>query len=210
MDRGTEFRLFNLYLRNLETAKNLMDTLIPIVWKFDGKVYNARFDNAIKTRLEELEEQIEQRVWAEVFLDIRKFELTLHFTDRSVKSVSSWAYLPSCYDEDAIRIYSDFSPYGDDERNKKYHSKDSKGDDCYYYIDKNYNNRIKAEAIVNAIEGHKKELEVKIQYLKSEVNKLEEYEAKAETLKKAMRELHDSIPYCFTAFFGLETYATYQ
>lgn len=210
MNRDTSFRLFNLYLRNLETAKNLMDSLIPIIWKFDGKVYNARLDNAIKARLEELESQIGQRVWAEVFLDIRRFELTLHFTDRSVKGVSCWEYLPSCYDEDTIRIYSDFSPYGDDERNKKYHSKDTKGDDCYYYIDENYNNRIKAEAIVNAIEKHRKELEEKIHYLKLEVNKLDEYEAKAEALKQAMEDLHDSIPYCFNAFFGLKTYATYQ
>ena len=209
-DRDTSFRLFNLYLSNLEVAKNLMDTIIPIVQKFDGKVYNARFDNAIKKALEDKEAEIGQRVWTKVFLDVRKFELELHFTNRSVKGVSCWEYLPSCYDEDSIRIWSEFSTYGDSENNKIYHDKDSKGDKCYFYIDSNYNNRIKAEAIVNALELHKIELDLQIERLKAEVNKLDEYETKAEELKKAMRELHDSIPYCFTSFFGLETYATYQ
>ena len=209
-DRDTSFRLFNLYLNNLEISKNLMDTIIPIVWKFDGKVYNARFDNAIKKILEEREAEIGQKIWTRVFLDVHKFELELHFTKRSVKGVSCWEYLPSCYDEDSIRIWSEFSPYGDSENNKIYHDKDSKGDKCYFYIDSNCNNRIKAEAIVNALELHKTELKLQIERLKAEVNKLDEYETKAEELKKAMRELHDSIPYCFTSFFGLETYATYQ
>ena len=209
-DKKTSFELFNLYLDNLEISKKLMDSIIPIVEKFDGKVYNARFDNAIKARLEELEGEIGQRIWTKVFLDLRKFELELHFTERSVKGDSCWEYLPSCYDEDSIRIYSDYSPYGNDENNKIYHDKDSKGDKCYFYIDSNYNNRIKAEAIVKALENHKADLSFKIENLKAEVEHLDEYETKAEELKKAMKELHDSIPYCFTSFFGLETYATYQ
>lgn len=209
-DRETSVKLFNLYLDNLAISKNLMDTIIPIVWKFDGKVYNARFNNAITKALEDKEAEIGQRVWSNVSLDVHKFELELHFTERSVKGISCCEYLPSCYDEDSIRIWSEFSPFGNTEYNRMYHSKDSKGDKCYFYIDENYNNRIKAEAIVKALESHKNEIEVKIQYLKEEVNKLDEYETKAEELKKAMSDLHDTIPYCFTSFFGLETYATYQ
>ena len=209
-DRETSERLFNLYLDNLEIARGLIDTIIPIVKKFDGKVYNARFNNAIKKTLEDKEAEIGQRVWSNVFLDVRKFELELHFTKRSVKGLSCWEYLPSCYDEDSVRIWSEYSCYGNDENNKIYHDKDSKGDKCYFYIDENYNNRIKAEAIVKALENHKLELELRIAHLKEEFTKLDEYEQKAEELKEAMKKLHDEIPYCFTSFFGLETYATYQ
>lgn len=208
-DRKLSMELFNLYLNNLEISKKLMDTLIPIVWKFDGKVYNARFDNAIKARLEELESQIGQRVWCSVSLDVSMFKLELHFTKRSVHLDSGSEYLPSCYEEDSIRIYSDFSCYGNDERNKKYHDKDSKGDNCYFYVDENFNNRIKSEAIVNVMVKHQKELDDNIKMLRAEVFKIDEYERKAKELKEAMEQLHKAIPYQFSDFFDLKTYATY-
>jgi hypothetical protein len=209
-DRKLSMDLFNLYLNNLEISRKLMDTLIPIIWKFDGKVYNARFDNAIKKILEERETEIGQRVWTSVSLSVNMFNMELHFTKRSVHVDGGSAYLPSCYDEDSIRIYSDFSCYGNDERNKKYHDKDSKGDNCYFYIDENFNNRIKSEAIVNAMVKHQKELADNIKMLKAEVLKLDEYETRAKELKEAMEQLHKAIPYMFSDFFDLHTYATYQ
>ena len=46
--------------------------------------------------------------------------------------------------------------------------------------------------------------------LKEEVKKLDLYEKKAKELKDAMEELHKNIPYCFSDFFDLKTYATYN
>ena len=45
--------LMELYLKNLSIACQIIDGLIPTIWKFDGKVYNARFDNAIREYLAE-------------------------------------------------------------------------------------------------------------------------------------------------------------
>ena len=208
-DRKLSMDLFNLYLDNLEISKKLMDTLIPIIWKFDGKVYNARFDSAIKKILEERETEIGQKVWSYVHLDVSRFKLELHFTKRSIHVDGGSAYLPSCYDEDSICIHSDFSSYSNDERNKKYHDKEAKGENCYFYIDENFNHRIKSEAIVNAMVKHQKELDDNIKMLRAEVLKVDEYEKRAKELKEAIDLLHKAIPYQFSDFFGLLTYATY-
>ena len=84
------------------------------------------------------------------------------------------------------------------------------GDIYYFYIDSNYNNRIKSKAIVDAIEKKIKEMRQTIANLKEEVKKIDLYEKKAKELKDAMEELHKNIPYCFSDFFDLKTYATYN
>lgn len=209
-DRKTQNELFNLYLNNMETGIKALIHIIPIVWKFDRKVYNAKFENAIKKSLEEYEADLGQRIWTHVFLDVTRFSLEIHYTNRSVKGSSCWEYLPSCYDEDRLSIYSKFSCYGDSEENKNYHDEKMEGDIYYFYIDSNYNNRIKSQAIVNAIEEKIKDMRQTIANLKEEVKKIDLYEKKAKELKDAMEELHKNIPYCFSDFFDLKTYATYN
>lgn len=210
LDRKTQNELFNLYLNNMETGIKALIHIIPIVWKFDRKVYNAKFENAIKKSLEEYETELGQNVWTHVFLDVSRFSLEIHYTNRSVKGSSCWEYLPSCYDEDRLSIYSKFSCYGDSEENKNYHDEKIEGDIYYFYIDSNYNNRIKSQAIVNAIEEKIKDMRQTVANLKEEVKKLDLYEKKAKELKDAMEELHKNIPYCFSDFFDLKTYATYN
>lgn len=210
MERQTQNELFNLYLNNMETGIKALIHIIPIVWKFDGKVYNAKFENAIKKSLDEYETDLGQRIWTHVFLDVSRFSLKIHYTNRSVKGSSCWEYLPSCYDEDRLSIYSKFSCYGDSEENKNYHDEKIEGDIYYFYIDSNCNNRIKSQAIVNAIEEKIKDMRQTIANLKEEVKKLDLYEEKAKELKDAMEELHKNIPYCFSDFFDLKTYATYN
>ena len=209
-DRKTQNELFNLYLDNMETGIKALIHIIPIVWKFDRKVYNAKFENAVKKSLEEYETELKQRIWTHIFLDVNRFSLEIHYTNRSVKGSSCWEYLPSCYDEDRLTIYSKFSCYGDNEENKNYHDEKIEGDIYYFYIDSNYNNRIKSQAIVNAIEKKIKDMRQTIANLKEEVKKIDLYEAKAKELKDAMEELHKNIPYCFSDFFDLKTYATYN
>ena len=209
-DRETQKELFQLYLDNMEIGIKALIHIIPIVWKFDRKVYNARFDNAIEKSLEEYEAELGQRVWPSICLDISKFSLEIHYTKRSVKGPSCWEYLPSCYDKNSLAIYSKFSCYTDNEENKKYHDEKIEGNIYYFYIDSNYNNRIKSQAIVNAIEEKIKDMRQVIANLKEELKKLDLYEKKAKELKEAMEELHKSIPYCFSDFFDLKTYATYN
>jgi hypothetical protein len=46
--------------------------------------------------------------------------------------------------------------------------------------------------------------------LKAEREKLDFYEKRVKELKDAMEDLHKNIPYCFSDFFDLKTYATYN
>lgn len=209
-DRKTQNELFDLYLNNMETGIKALAHIIPIVWKFDRKVYNARFENAIAKVLEEYETELGQRVWTHVFLDLNRFSLEIHYTKRSVKGSTCWEYLPSCYDEERLTIYSKYSCYGDNEENKNYYDEKMEGGIYYFYIDSNYNNRIKAKAIVDIIEREIKSMRQTITFLKEEVKKLDLYKQKAKELKDAMEELHKNIPCCFSDFFDLKTYATYN
>jgi hypothetical protein len=209
-DKNISNALFELYLSNKETCIKALIHLIPVIWKFDKKVYNARFDNAIKKALEEYETELGQRVWTSVDLNLTNFKMELHFTKRSVHVGNGSAYLPSCYDEERLYIYSKYSTWSETQENKNYHDEKIVGDEYYFWIDSNYNSRIKAEAIVKAIETKVKELKEEIEKLKAEALKVDEYETRMNELKQAMEKLHDEIPYCFTQFFGLTTYATYQ
>ena len=209
-DRKTQNELFNLYLNNMETGIKALIHIIPIVCKFDRKGSTAKFQNAIAKSLEEYEIELGQRIWTHIFLDVNRFSLEIHYTNRSVKGSTCWEYLPSCYDENRVTIYSKFSCYGDNEENKKYHDEKMEGDIYYFYIDSNFNNRIKSQAIVKAIEDKIKDMRQTIANLKEEVKKIDLYEKKAKELKDAMEELHKNIPYCFSDFFDLKTYATYN
>ena len=71
-----------LYLKNIDTACQIIDGLIPIVWKFDGKVYNARFDNAIKDYLASKEEY--SQINSSLHFGTSKVTLDLIFYHRSV------------------------------------------------------------------------------------------------------------------------------
>ena len=209
-DRKTQDELFNLYLENMETGIKALTHIIPVVQKFDKKVYNARFENAITKSLEEYETELGQRIWVHVNLGLSKFSLEVHYTKRSVKGSSCWEYLPSCYDENRVYIYSDYNCYSETQENKNYHDEKIEGNKYYFYIDSNYNNRIKSQAIVSAIEEKIKEMKQTIANLKIDREKLDFYEKKAKELKDAMEELHKNIPCCFTSFFDLKTYATYN
>ena len=44
---------FKLYLNNMEEAVHTVDIIIPVIKQFDGKVYNARLENAVKKELED-------------------------------------------------------------------------------------------------------------------------------------------------------------
>lgn len=210
-DMETSKELFNLYLDNMDVFCKALVHIIPTVWKFDGKVYNARFDNAITKALEEYESDLGQRIWTHIELGLSQFKMELHATKRSIKGKNAWEYLPSCYDEERIYIYSDYNTWNTlDEKSKSYYGNVTEGATHYFYIDENYNNRIKSKAIVDAIEQKIKDIKAEKEKMLEEIQHIEEYRAEAEELKQKMEKLHNRIPHCFTTFFDLKTYATYN
>lgn len=210
--------LMELYLKNLETACKIIDGLIPVVWKFDGKVYNSRFDNAVKDYLASKEEY--SQINSIVNFTTSKVTIELIFYHRSVRYNDSWRGLPSGYDTINI-VYKwceskSSSYYPDKEKDVKNGFYDSsfsmlneKKDD-YYFYDSNFNIRIKASRIVDYLLEKQKELKEEIDSLKKDMEKAVDWYNEVEELKEKLEKLNDSIPYTIRQFYNIESYGVFQ
>ena len=210
--------LMELYLKNLDTACQIIDGLIPIVWKFDGKVYNARFDNAIKDYLASKEEY--SQINSNLHFSTSKVTLDLIFYHRSVRYNDSWKGLPSGYDTISIMYKwcdSKSSSYNPDRKkdvdNGFYSSSISmvneKKDD-YYFYDENYNMRIKASRLVDYLLEKQKDLKEERENLKSSMSKAIQWNDEVEELKEKLEKLNDSIPYAIRQFYDIKSYGVFN
>lgn len=209
--------LMELYLKNLETACQIIDGLIPVIWKFDGKVYNARFDNAIKDYLASKEEY--NQINSIVNFTTSKVTIELIFYHRSVRYNDSWKGLPSGYDTINIcykwcnncRSYS--SDRKKEELNGFYSSSvcmvNEKKDD-YYFYDENYNMRIKSGRIVEYLLEKQKSLKEERENLKSSMSKVIQWNDEVEELKEKLEKLDDSIPYAIRQFYDIKSYGVFN
>lgn len=210
--------LMELYLKNLDTACQIIDGIIPTIWKFDGKVYNARFDNAIREYLASKEEY--GQINSIVNFTSSKVTLDLIFYHRSVRHNDSWKGLPSGYDTISI-IYkwcdSKSSSYNPDRKkdveNGFYSSSISmvneKRDD-YYFYDSNFNIRIKASRLVDYLLEKQKDLKEEIVSLKKDMEKAIDWYNEVEELKEKLDKLNDSIPYAIRQFYEIKSYGIFQ
>lgn len=210
--------LMELYLKNLDTACKIIDGLIPVVWKFDGKVYNARFDNAIKDYLASKEEY--SQINSIVDFNTSKVTIDLIFYHRSVRYNDSWKGLPSGYDTITICYKwcdSKSSRYNPDMKkdieNGFYSNSVSmvneKKDD-YYFYDSNFNIRIKASRIVDYLLEKQKDLKEEIASLKKDMEKVVQWNDEVEELKEKLEKLSDSIPYAIRQFYDIKSYGVFQ
>lgn len=197
--------LMDLYIHNMNIAKNLIDTIIPVVWKFNGKVYNKRFDNAIKEVVESRKLHTDNKtVYPYVELNYRHLNIELAFYNH--RCTKSGAYLPDGYEKIYICYhYSNWSDW-DNERIKLYHTKNN-GE--YFYIDENGNTRIQSEIIVTELQDKQKELVEKIAELENAMKNVEETYIKVYNLKEELSRIHDSIPHIVDKIYGIDSYGTY-
>lgn len=210
--------LVKLYLKNLDTACQIIDGLIPTIWKFDGKVYNARFDNAIREYLASKEEY--GQINSIVNFTTSKVTIELIFYNRSVRYNDSWRGLPSGYDTINI-VYkwcdSKSSSYNPDKKkdveNGFYSDSISmvngKKDD-YYFYDSNFNIRIKSSRLVDYLLEKQKDLKEEIDSLKKDMEKAVDWYNEVEELKEKLEKLNDSIPYTIRQFYNIESYGRFQ
>lgn len=210
--------LMELYLKNLDTACQIIDGLIPVIWKFDGKVYNARFDNAVKDYLASKEEY--SQINSIVNFTTSKVTIELIFYYRSVRYNDSWRGLPSGYDTINI-VYkwcesknSSYNPDRKKDMDNGFYSDsismiNEKKDDFYFY-DSNFNIRIKASRIVDYLLEKQKELKEEIDSLKKDMERAVDWYNEVEELKEKLEKLNDSIPYTIRQFYNIESYGRFQ
>lgn len=203
-DKEVKDKIMTRYIKNLVMAENLIDTIIPIVWQFDGKVFNRRFENALKERIESRKIHTENKtVYCYVDCDYRKISIELRFYNH--RTAEDGGYIPNGYENIYIAYhYCDWSSWNE-ESNKKYYQKDNKE---YYHID-NGNIRLHAESIVNLLFDKQKEIKEKIKELKTASEHVEETWQKVYELKEKLSKLHDSIPHAVDTIYGIESYGTY-
>ena len=210
--------LMELYLKNLDTACQIIDGLIPTVWKFDGKVYNVKFDNAIKDYLASKEEY--SQINSIVDFTTSKVTIDLIFYHRSVRYNDSWRGLPSGYDTISICYKwcsSKSSSYNPDRKKdveNGFYSEsvsmvNEKRDD-YYFCDSNFNIRIKASRIVDYLLEKQKELKEEIVGLKENMKKAVDWYNEVEELKEKLDKLNDSIPYAIRQFYEIKSYGVFN
>lgn len=209
-DKETKDKLLDIYIENLNTSVNVIDSIAEVVKAFNGKVYNRRFDN----KLEELlaGKELKDKIYPKITLDCNRLEIELSFwNNRSFSGKSCCYYLPSSYDKVRIAyIWSDFSRYGDKEENKVYYDEKSEGDKLYFWIDSNYNYRIKSSAIVSSLMEHKAKIIEEIAMLEEKRQKVQEYVDRLNAIKAELSNLQEEIPYTLKDFYEIKSYANWQ
>lgn len=194
-------KLMDLYIHNLEKSVDVIDSIIPILWKFDGKVYNARLENTLKDFM------TEDKIYPHVELNYSRFRLNLRFwNNRRVDGDSCSFYLPDGLEEVTLAYdSSSWNQYKSRKENHAYY--DSEDLSTYFYIDGNYNTRIKSARIVDLILKEQKELKEKIQLLKEERKNVLEYVARLNKIREELDALHDSIPSAVRSIYDIKTFA---
>lgn len=201
-------KLMDLYIHNLEKSVDVIDSIIPIIRKFDGKVYNARLENTLKDFLTEGKE-IEDKIYPHVELNCSRLRLELSFwNNRRVDGDACSFYLPEGLEEVTLAYdSSNWSEYKSREENHAYYDPDDLS--TYFYIDGNYNIRIKSARIVDLILKEQKELKEQVQLLKEERKKVLEHVEKLSKIKEELDALHDSIPSAVRSIYDIKTFANF-
>lgn len=208
-NKATKDKLMDLYIQNLKKSVDVIDSIIPIIWQFDGKVYNARLENKLKELLTEGKE-VKDKIYPHIELNYSRVKIELNFyNQRSISSDTCNYYLPEGLETiNLVYNYSDFKNYGSHEENIKYFDSEF-NDKVYFYIDKNYNTRIKSAKIVNLLLERQKELKEKIATLESERQQVEDYVSKLNELKEKLDLLDSAIPCEIKSIYGIKTYANF-
>lgn len=209
-DKETKDKLLDLYIGNLQQSIDSIDKIIPTVWKFDNKVYNARFENALKDVLGTETAEPKDRICPSVNLSYEHLKIILGFyNNRGLQGKSCHVYLPGSYDEVRIAYDStDFNTWNcPREENAKYYAKDN---GSYFYIDANYKIRIQSKRIVDLLLEGQKELKEKIASLQEERKSILNVAQKLEGLKQEIDSLRNNTNYILKDFYDLKMYATWN
>lgn len=208
-NKAIKDKLMDLYIQNLKKSVDVIDSIIPIIWQFDGKVYNARLENKLKELLTEGKE-VKDKIYPHVELNYTRVKIELNFyNQRSISSGTCNYYLSEGLETiNLVHEYSDFKNYGGHEENIKYFDSGF-NDKVYFYIDKNSNIRIKSARIANLLLEKQKELKEKIATLESEKQQVEDYVSKFNELKEKLDLLNSEIPCEIKSIYEIKTYANF-
>lgn len=208
---------FSKYLENMEKSINIIDSIVPVLWQFDDKVYNVRFEKAIKAKLDEL---TDNRVNLSLEFSQSCFRLKLCFwKDRMVYTkregrTDDIKYFPDGFDEIAIGYkYSNWCSemWNYTEAHKKNVEEGfytSGGDTTYYYIDSNNNWRIKSACIVKNVLETQKDLRAELLELREKQKDIEAIEDRFKKIKAEIDRFNEEVPFSIRKFYDIKSWVS--
>ena len=200
-------KLMDLYLQNMATAIEIVNTIKEVVKTFDNKVFNARLCN----KLEEVVNAGRDKTKALYFgieLDTSSLKMDMRFYNhRSFAGEKYFCYLPHDLEKITLIPYtpSGYNNYYNAENNYKYNARQ---DDAYFYFDGN-NLRINADYINKRLDEGREDLIKQMAKITKDRKRIVEYETKREALAKELRDIQCNMAYECKAVYNLKDYNTF-
>lgn len=199
-------KLLDLYLQNVQTACDLVDTIKEVVKTFDNKVFNSKVKNKVEEIINAGKPSTEN-IYFYITLNETNLEIELaFFNHRSFAGRDCWVYLP--HDYERLQLI----PYTRSEYNQYYKEKNGnfyqRQNDCYFYID-GKNLRINADYICERLDEGRKQLQEQVKIIERDRARVVEYETKRQELVEQLRALQNTFSYTVKAMYNLKDYDTY-
>lgn len=176
LDKEVAKKLVLLSIENKENALNMIDDVIEVIKKFNGKVLNKRLETSLR-----------KNVCDDIFVrcgSILDIYISM-FNNRSVQNTPDlYGYSNTVYLKDGD-YYISF---------------------CYGNIDDfvTEDKRLNAVSIIENIENKRKNLHYEINELREKLEKVEEYKTKLENLRTEIANIEREIPCQLKEYFDLK------
>lgn len=174
----TAFNLIEIETKQLEKVVELTPKVIALMEKFDGKVYNKRFETALK----ELDKGLSLD-WCGIYGSAFRINY-IDFDNRDTKDLNSscgYAYIHPQY---FTMVYMETSNWLDSERKRMHLTDDGRKSFSQY------------------LQSNKESIEVRKSLTMEKVDELRRRKAEIEELVKQLR---NDVPSCVRDYFGIKT-----
>ena len=200
-------KLMDLYLQNMATAIETVNTIKEVIKNFDNKVFNARLCN----KLEEVINAGRDKTKALYFgleLNTSSLKMDMRFYNhRSFAGEKYFCYLPNDLEKITLIPYTPSGYnvyYATAGNNEKYNARQ---DDAYFYLDGD-KLRINADYINKRLDVGREDLIKQMAKITEDRRRIVEYETKREALAKELREIQCDMAYECKAVYNLKDYNT--
>lgn len=174
-DKKIATQLVELEISNREYILTLIDDIVEVVKKFDGKVFNKRIETALQKAIENNSHyKTGTHIYCLYEYDI--FHMKLCVPDRRVHNLENWYFIENntldiCFLDAEIAI-----------------------------VDK----RIVAEAIIKDIRNQKQEIQERIIELKQGLLRVDEWEKRWREVESQITKLQKEIPHEIQRYFRMK------
>lgn len=200
-------KLMDLYLQNMATAIETVNTIKEVIKSFDNKVFNARLCNKLEETINAGRDKT-KALYFGLELNTSNLKMGMRFYNyRSFAGEKYFCYLPNDLEKVTLIPYttSGYNNYYNAENNAKF---DARQEDAYFYFDGN-NLRINADYINKRLDEGREDLIQRMAKITKDRKRIVEYETKREALAKELREMQCDMAYECKAVYNLKDYNTF-